>query len=73
MKICVCVHLSMAKRQEDEMNTVRHYYALMNGTLNSDNPNIRKVRTKTNKNKTNFLTNRNKDKLVATRRSILKT
>lgn len=53
------------------MNALRHYYALMNGTL-SDNPNIRKCRKQTNKNHKTFLNNRNKDKIAATRRSMIK-
>ena len=33
MKMCMAVHLSLVKKNQDEANAVKQYFGFMNGTL----------------------------------------
>lgn len=57
MRMCLCVHLSMLKKEEEEVTAVRQYYGSMNGTQSDG------ARAKlTSKQRKTYFNSRNKDK-----------
>ena len=61
MRICMAVHISLRKKENQEITAVKQYYGFMNGTLTDSGP----IKEKNGfRHRKTFFNNRNKDKLT---------
>lgn len=63
--------MSMKKKEEEEIMTLRKYFGFMNGTMSDNGSTVNKPSAGVKRRKTYF-NNRNKDKIQVTKRSTKK-